>query len=343
MNKRLLAAVAGLLAMFALPAHAEPTKPLFASDQPIRITIQAPINSLMRDRAYSGAVAGTLTDPSGMKLPASFELRGITRRTEEVCDFAPLRVMFTASPPAGSLFAGQKRLKLVTHCKNSAGFQQILLLEYAAYRMYNLLTPLSMRVRLATIDYVDANGRPIVSRSGFFLEDPDDIAKRNNLKELRAGERVPIAWLSPADAARYALFQDLIANHDWSMRAGPAGDECCHNARLIGTGAPGQAIPVPYDFDFSGMVNAPYATPPDQLGLGSVRERRYRGYCIHGAQAMAAAQQLRANRAAMLGVLAATPGLEPKTAQRATAFLERFFADIASDEGIAKKFRTCVG
>ncbi|MGH6658906.1 MAG: hypothetical protein ACREBM_04550, partial [Sphingomicrobium sp.] len=260
-----------------------------------------------------------------------------------ICDFAPLRVMFTGSPPAGSLFAGQKRLKLVTHCKNSAGFQQILLLEYAAYRMYNLLTPLSMRVRLATIDYVDDSGRPIVSRSGFFLEDPDDIAKRNNLRELRAGERVPIAWLSPADAARYALFQDLIANHDWSMRAGPAGDECCHNARLIGTGAPGQAIPVPYDFDFSGMVNAPYATPPDELGISDVRERRYRGYCVHNAQAMAAAQQLRANRAALLGVLAATPGMDPKTAQRATNFLDRFFTSIASDEAAAKKLKGCVG
>ena len=343
MNIRHFAALAGLLIAFALPARAQPPKPLFASNQPIRITIQAPIGSLMRNRELEGAVAGTVTEPSGAKLPASFALRGITRRTAGVCDFAPLKVNFTARPPAGSLFEGQDKLKLVTHCRNATGFQQNVLLEYAAYRMYNLLTPFSMRARLATIDYVDESGRPIVSRVGFFLEDSGDIARRNNVRELRAGERIPVAWLSPSDAARYALFQDLIGNHDWSMRAGPPGDQCCHNARLVGAGAPGQAIPIPYDFDFSGLVSAPYATPPDELSLGSVRERRYRGYCLHNAQAMAVVQQLRANHAALSGVLTSTPGMDPRTAQRATAYLDRFFATIASDAETAKKLKACVG
>lgn len=343
MIKRYLAALVGLVVALATPARADPPKPLFASDQAIRITIQAPIGSLMRNRDFEGAVAGTLTDPAGLKLPASFALRGITRRTSEICDFAPLRVTFSARPPAGSLFDGQDKLKLVTHCRNATGFQQKVLLEYAAFRMYNLLTPYSMRARLATIDYVDEAGRPIVSRSGFFLEESNDIAKRNNMREVRAGERIPTAWLNPADAARYALFQNLIGNHDWSMRAGPVGNECCHNARLIGLGAPAQVIPVPYDFDFSGLVNAPYATPPDELGIGNVRQRLYRGYCIHNAQAVAAAQQLRANRGAILGVLSATPGMDPQTIRSTASYLDRFFADIASDDQAVKMIKRCIG
>lgn len=332
-----------LLIGLALPAAAAPPQPLFASDQPIHIAVQAPINQLMRNREFRGSVAGTVIDPTGLKLPASFELRGITRRTAEICDFAPLKVDFTGKPPANSVFSGQNKLKLVTHCRSNAGFQQNVLLEYAAYRMYNLLTPYSMRVRLANIDYLDENGQPIVSRVGFFLEDSKDIARRNDMSPVVAGVRIPVAWLNPTEAARYALFQHMIANHDWSMRAGPAGDECCHNARLMGTPAPGQVIPVPYDFDFSGLVGAPYATAPDELGISDVRQRMYRGYCIHGAQALAAAAQMRAKRGELLGVLGQIPGLEPRTRDNAMRFLDRFFADIATDEKASAALRRCVG
>ena len=163
------------------------------------------------------------------------------------------------------------------------------------------------------------------------------------MNEVRAGERIPVAWLNPTDAARYALFQHMIANHDWSMRAGPAGDECCHNARLMGAAAPGQVIPVPYDFDFSGLVNAPYASAPDELGISDVRQRLYRGYCIHGAQAMAAAAEMRAKQAQIIGVLSQVPGLAPSTRDSAANYLGRFFTLIATDESAAKALRSCIG
>ena len=37
--------------------------------------------------------------------------------------------------------------------------------------------------------------------------------------------------------------------------------------------------PVPYDFDYSGFVNATYAVPPEGLDIENVRERRFLGYC----------------------------------------------------------------
>jgi hypothetical protein len=264
-------------------------------------------------------------------------LRGITRRTPEICDFPPLRVDFTTPPPATSVFAGQRRLKLVTHCRSTPSFQQNLLLEYAAYQMYNVLTPRSFQVRLANIDYRNTDGRPIVARAGFFIEDLDDVAKRNGTRELHAPDRIPVADLSPPDAARYALFQHMIANHDWSMRAGPVGEDCCHNAKLIGTLGPGTVIPIPYDFDFSGLVSASYAQPPEELRIGSVRQRYYRGYCSHNPQAAAEAARMRAQRPAMLAALAQVPGLEERTRSRAVSFLDGFFADIATDASVSSK------
>ena len=325
---------AAFLALSA-PAVAQQPKPLFAASEPIHITIQAPLGGLIRSRS-DAVIQGTLTDPNGQALPVALSVRGITRRSSDVCEFPPLRVQFTSPPPSASLFAGQKKLKLVTHCKNNPAFQQYVLLEYSAYRMYNLLTPHSFRVRLANIDYRGADGRPIISRVGYFLEDLGDLAKRNGLKETHAPELIPNNDLKSADAARYALFQHMISNHDWSMRAGPKGRECCHNAELMGPLAPGATIPVPYDFDFSGFVDAPYATPPDQLKIHSVRDRMYRGYCIDNADVVAAARQMRDERPQMMAAVTSTPGLDPGTAKRAIGFLDGFFADIASDEAVSK-------
>jgi hypothetical protein len=329
--------IAFCLFLLAAPAAAQQPKPLFAATDPIRITIQAPLQTLIHNRSSHALIPGTLTDPGGQALPITLNLRGITRRMSDTCDFPPLRVRFAAAPPATSVFAGQKSLKLITHCRNSESFQQYVLLEYSAYKMYNVLTPHSFLVRLANVDYRDESGRPIISRVGFFLEDLSDVAKRNGMKPTHAPDRIPVPDLSPPDAARYALFQHMIANHDWSMRAGPAGQDCCHNAELMGPLAPGATIVVPYDFDFSGFVSAPYAQPPGELTLSSVRQRFYRGYCIHNAAVLDAARQMREARPQMMAAITATPGLDPQRAAKAISFLDPFFADIATDDSVSSK------
>ena len=43
--------------------------------------------------------------------------------------------------------------------------------------------------------------------------------------------------------------------------------------------ADGRYIPIPYDFDMAGFVNAPYATFDESLGIRSVHERVYKGFC----------------------------------------------------------------
>ena len=330
------------LLLAAPAAAAAPPKPLFASEDTIHIAIQGPISTLVRNRS-SEARPGTLTIGTET-LPVTLAVRGITRRAADICGFPPIRVEFTRPPPPTSPFAGQKRLKLVTHCRSSESFQQYLLLEYAAYRMYQQLTPLSFRVRLADVDYRQVDGKAYVQRLGFFLEDTGDVAKRNGLKELHGPELIPVTSLSPVGAARYAMFQHMIGNHDWSMRAGPKGDDCCHNAKLIGALglASGAVIPVPYDFDFSGLVDTPYATPPDVLHINDVRQRFYAGYCMHNVEAAAIAAQMRAMRPQLLAALASTPGLQPQTTARAQSYLDGFFRDVATDAAVAALLKRCL-
>jgi hypothetical protein len=342
-----LAAVAMAVAVAGSAAAASPPKPLFASNDMIHFTLKGPISSLAQGSPTSEkAVKGTLAlqGAAPETLPVELSPRGITRRAHDVCAFPPIRVEFTEKPAAASLFKGQKRLKLVTHCRNAPAFQQYLLLEYAAYKMYSLLTPASFNARLATVDYVDDAGKPIVSRLGFFIEDADDMAKRNDLNRLKTQNRVPAAQLSARDAARFVLFQDMIGNLDWAMTAGPAGTECCHNSRLIGAeNATANLIPVPYDFDFSGMVDAPYATPPAEIPLSSVRVRRYRGFCRHNAEVQAMAPDFLAHRAAFIAVLDTVPQLEDKTKAKASAYLSGFFDLVATPADVTKLIAPCLG
>ncbi|MDQ3482502.1 MAG: hypothetical protein M3448_03725 [Pseudomonadota bacterium] len=338
----------GLLALAATsPAWGQAAggTPLFTSSEVLRVTIKGPLSAISKDRSTERR-PGTISVAGGAAaIPVTLATRGLTRRRPDICPFPPLWVRFSGEPPLQSAFAGQKSLKLVTHCRGAASFQQNVLLEYAAYRMYNALSPASFKVRLAMIDYVDDSGKAIASRYGFFIEDLRDVARRNGMQEAKLPPRIPTSALSLQHASLFALFQHMIANHDWSMRAGPAGDECCHNAKLIAParGVAAGAIPVPYDFDFSGLVNASYATPPDMLKIANVRQRLYRGYCGTNNQALASAVQFQAAKPAMLDALRSTPGLEERTIQRATSYLDSFFADIATPESLrGKVLKTCV-
>jgi hypothetical protein len=335
MRGKLAIAIALVSSAAAARPPAPPT-PLFASDAPINVTIQGPISDLVSNRSETPRPGTLIAD--GITYPISLTPRGITRLRKDVCDFPPLRLELTRPAPPGSLFQGQHKLKLFVHCKRDTAFQQKVLLEYSAYRLFNLMTPLSFRARLANINYVGADGQPYISRIGFFLEDEKDVAKRNGMIAAKMGALVPIQQIEPAAGARLAVFEYMISNYDWSMRAGPKGEPCCHNSRLMADNPNGLLSPVPYDFDFSGLVDAPYAGPPEGIPIDSLRERNYRGYCMHITQARAFAAQLAPRRAEFLGVFGQIPGLDQRNQSRASAFIDGFFSDVAS----GRIFKSCV-
>jgi hypothetical protein len=130
----------------------------------------------------------------------------------------------------------------------------------------------------------------------------------------------------------------MIGNLDWDMTAGPAGEPCCHNMKIIGPSAAAASAlrPVPYDFDMSGLVDAPYAAPPEQIRIKSVRTRVYRGICSHNAETRAAAAELRAMQAAFEAAIAAVPGLPASSARKASKYLGGFFKAVKDDAAITK-------
>jgi len=341
--------ISACLAALLSPLQAKGAKPLFQDNSVLIIRIEAPFSEIKRKSENS-------TDPHSATLylggdaperhTIELSARGNSRRDKNICTFAPLRVAFSDKPADGSLFDGQKRLKLVTHCRSSKSYQQYYILEYIAYKLLNTLTPVSLKVRLAEIDYVNSkNGKTIITRFGFFIEDADDTAKRNKLKELDVAD-VRLSQLDREAAARYALFQYMIGNLDWSMHDGVPGHDCCHNTKLLAPGADATdgIIPLPYDFDYSGFVDTPYAVPPEGVPVRNVRTRRYRGYCLHNSAARAATGQFTENRAALYQAIEETPVLSKKKKAAATDYLDSFFAIITDPEKLEKRlFSTCRG
>ena len=318
--------------MLSLPnaALAKQAKPLFSSDDVIKIKLVAPFSDLKRKASrstepYDGRLTVVGLSPESHVI--TLAARGNSRRRPDVCKFPPLRVKFPKKPDAASLFAKQKSLKLVTHCQSSKSQQKYALLEYSVYRLYNVLTPESLKVRMAEIDYVETTtGKVIITRYGFFIEDADDAAKRNNMKEIDQ-PTVSREQLSTDAAARYGLFQYMISNLDWSVKKGPTGRDCCHNTKLIGATktSVSNIKPVPYDFDYSGLVNAPYAAPPEGIKVSSVKTRRYRGYCVHNDAVQRQAAMFLANRPEFERVISTVPALSDKDKSKAASYLASFF------------------
>jgi hypothetical protein len=263
--------------------EAAAARPLFADPTPLSLTITAPIRELRGDDGderpeHDGTLDYVDADGHAVTLDIKLNVRGKSRLG--YCDFPPLKVDFEHEQVAGTVFAGQNELKLVTLCKPERSYRAYLAQEFLIYRMFNALTERSMRVRWAGIDYVDASGRKERSTSApaFFIEQDSGVAERLGYEVLDISGQVLEDELDPAHTTLLALFQYMIANTDWDIYPAADEDHCCHNGKLMDDDD-GTVYFLPYDFDQAGLIDTEYSTPSDRLPIRSVTRRYYRGFC----------------------------------------------------------------
>jgi len=274
------AAIALFLPIFATAAQGNnKPDPLFASDEIFNIEIAAPFGMLSRDRPDEEEVAGkfryTAEDGSLVEFDVAVRTRGRLRRSKEVCRFPPLRLNFKKSEVKGSLFDEQDRLKVVTHCRKDERYEQAILSEYVAYRIFNLLTDTSFRVRLLRTTYKYTDKDLQIQRYAILIEHKKRIEKRLGAKTTEI-QKARINNLRRPDLNLASVFHFLIGNTDYSPVAAAPGEDCCHNQIMFTReGEPNYTIP--YDFDQSGLVDAPHARPNERFDLRTVRDRLYRG------------------------------------------------------------------
>jgi len=315
--------------------------PLFSQHDPLEVIIEAPLTTLMDERPddeyLDGVFRHVAADGTEHEFALKVRTRGKFRRDKESCTFAPLRLNFKKKELAGSEFDGQDKLKLVTHCRTGdRKFEQILLREYVTYRTFSLLTSRSFGVRLLHITYVDTESDSSLVRYGFVIEDDDAMAERLGMERVKTGA-IAHTDLDAAQENLVNLFEYMIGNTDFSLVDVVEGEDCCHNSILLSATGKPPYTPVPYDFDFAGLVNAPYAAPNPRFKLMSIRQRLYRGQCRNNELLPGSINHFLKARDNIFAMLDSLDMVTPYTNRQIRSYLEAFYDDISSPRRIRSR------
>ena len=312
--------------------------PLFQSDDALDVTITAPLTTLIKERSndeyLSCAFQFTEADGDPVVFDLAIRTRGNFRH--ETCEFPPVRLNLKKSQANGTLFDNQNKLKLVLQCDKNDRYEQMVLREYLAYRLLNTVTDKSFRVRLLRVTYVDTEtDKESKVRYAFLIEHKNRLAARLD-REAISIERATVAGIQPDWLNLTSVFQFMIGNTYFSPIAGPPGDECCHNYVLFGNDAD-PIMAIPYDFDQSGLVNAPYAEPNEKFRIRSVRQRVYRGRCVNNEYVEASIGRFRDHRDAIYEKILEQEGLESGVRKQLVRYIEDFYKLIDDPRDVKRK------
>jgi len=262
-----------VLMLLSLRASAQDV-PLFRSYEPLKLRVTGSIKSIKKNSNDSTLITGKFDyradSASWITVPVQARVRGNFRLRN--CYFPPLKVKFKKKDVTATLFEGNKALKLVMPCRTAKDKNELILKEYLCYQFYQILSPYYFRTRLATMDLTEISRKSPKQFTllTFFVEDNAMVAKRAQGKVIDT-KGIPPATFDEKQSIRNDFFQYMIGNADWSA-------VMQHNSNTLFV--QGKYIPLSYDFDMSGFVNADYAQQnPPTLGTGDPRERVYRGFC----------------------------------------------------------------
>ena len=319
---------------------AKKNPPLFQETTPLAVTFTTDLRRVRADKdtnapwrpasiSYQSATGRTV-------IPARTRTRGIWRLKN--CAFPPLRLDFAGKNTKGTLFHDIGRPKLVNYCRDTDNHEQYILQEFQLYRIYQLLTPVSNRVRLLRVAYVDsARSDTLAVRYAFLAEDPEQLAQRLGGIIVKT-KGATAADLEPDQLALAYLFQFMIGNTDFSFNG-------LHNTQLIGT-SDGRILPVAYDFDYAGAVNAAYATPDPSLKIRRVRERLFRGYCAISEEYPKLLPLFLEKKEAIYALYRDDIGrlMDPGRVKETLQYFDEFYEMIATPTAAQSRFlNSCVG
>jgi hypothetical protein len=278
MHKKIIQLLFTIINLIILSAYGSAqNEQLFNSDSVLQMTLSGNIRSILNDRSDKAkyrplTISYIQQNGITFSINAEAKTRGHFRKQKENCGYPPLLLHFTKSDTLqASVFKEQKKLKLVMPCQGD----EYVVHEWLVYKLYNLITPKSFKARLTRVTLADDKSKKNTSFYGILLEEEEQMATRNN--EVSVNRKINPESIQQQDFLTMAMFQYLIGNTDWST-------QYLQNIKLIAPDSATLPSPVAYDFDHAGIVDAPYALPAEELRMSSVRERRYRGYCMEDLQ-----------------------------------------------------------
>jgi len=300
----------------------ETTLDLFGESDPLHITLTLDLKKYQREK-FKGNYMPVhflyqLNDSVQLEKEMRMKARGKFRRNH--CSLAPFWLDIRKSDRKKDGKQDVNRIKIVTHCKGSQAYEEYVLKEYLCYKIYNIISPVSFRVRLVRMTYVDT-GRDNKRTEGwaFMIEPEQLLAQRMDAVVIKRDDLMT-ELLRPWEIDVLALFQYMIGNIDYSVY----GRQNMKFLGLPGYGSSGYT-PVPYDFDYTGLVDAYYAVPSEFLPIKSVRERLYLGPCREESAYLAAVEHIRQCKEEIFQMLNEFEFLDQKDKKGVFDYLEKYY------------------
>lgn len=295
---------------------------IFEALEPLHCSLTFNIKEFRKEKFSNEKLPAILTyhknDSISIDKDIFIEARGVSRKT--ICSFPPIKLKLKKTSFDDPYFDQIKNQKLVTHCKNSKGFDQYLLKEYLVYKLYNILSERSFKVRLMKINYIDSENKvKPFTRYAFLIEDKKIMAKRNNSTLLKQ-ETLGMMHISKTDMMQLSLFQFMIGNVDWSITGR-------HNINLIKNDDLSQSSPyaVPYDFDYGGFVNTPYAVNVLNPEISSVKTRMFVGVCYSRTEYQELIKKFIAKKSDMYAIINNFELLDTISKVEIVSFVDEFY------------------
>lgn len=286
----------------------------------LEVIIETDLRALMSEKGNDYQTARvSFWDAMGQpqELLAEIKPRGKYRR--KVCDFPPIKLRFDEEDLQKRGLAPFNTLKVVTHCiSDQSESKDNLLREYLAYGVYQQLTPMSYRVKLAEITYVDSKNREKpFTRTAFFIEPTEELVYRLEGEEVEA-YGTTFDQLEAQNALEVRVFQYFIGNGDWDLAN-------LRNVKLVRHKETGDLFAIPYDFDFAGWVNPSYAVPNVNIGQTDVCDRFFAGQLPSVNMWEKCYSRLEYLRPGLESDIRSLEGLSPASKRELLRYLDSFF------------------
>jgi hypothetical protein len=228
-------------------------------------------------------------------------------------------------------------VRLVPPCHFDDDYEEFVVLEYLAYRTYAALASPAIRVRPAEVRFRDTGrGRTVLKGFAYLVEDLHDTAQRSELTWLDI-ERQGKDDFDAAQLSSVVLFQYMVGNTDWSVMRASRGERCCHNMAVFGAEDAQHNTLVPFDFDQAGLVNPPYASVEERLGIRRVTERLYRGFCWHNDQLPQAIEHFNSKRPELEALFKRSDLPAASARKRALRYLNSFYSTINNPKKVERQ------
>jgi len=303
---------------------------IFDMEATVKMSIRTDLEQIINNREIENipATISVSYDKANLELDASVEVRGNFRRDIANCDFPPIRIRFKSKEINETIFEGNENLKIVTHCKNkSQQFLQYIAKEFTTYKIYNILSPYSLNVKIVEMTYVDDKDRmkPIHSQA-FLIEDIDHLAKKYNMTEFE--EKLSTDLIDEENLRSLSVFQLMIGNTDWII-------PFSKNLKSITDGE--KIIAVPYDFDYTAIVDTDYS-----LGGGNTflltPERKFKGPCYELSDLEAEFKKFEEKQKDIIQMISSSPYLKSKSKLNMKNYVNEFYTIIKSKEKVMEYF-----